>query len=148
MPSVLSSGICKRPAKNPPTRPGKNGRNLRHRRHGLLPACRTSAHACPYPLTGHLSIPHGKPCGLTIDHFTYIDATADTDGRPNELARATSFPDPGNMADAIAEPKYRTGLKTGLTDTDLHHLISASHLPNRPLPITETMLCNPYASLR
>lgn len=116
----------------------------------------TSAHACSYPLTSHLGIPHGEACGLTIDHFMRINATADTDGRLNELARATGFSDPGNMADAIAELKYRTGLKTGLTrygltDTDLHRLVSASLVPNlknNPVPITAAMLYDLYASLR
>ena len=85
-----------------------------------------------------------------------INATADTDGRPNELARATGFSDPGDMADAITGLKYRTGLKTGLTrygltDTDLHRLVSASLVPNlknNPVPITEAMLYDLYASLR
>ena len=116
----------------------------------------TSAHACSYPLTSHLGIPHGEACGLTIDHFMRINATADTDGRLNELVRATGFSDPGNMADAIAELKYRTGLKTGLTrygltDTDLHRLVSASLVPNlknNPVPITAAMLYDLYASLR
>ena len=61
-----------------------------------------------------------------------------------------------DMADVIAELTYPTGLNTaltpyGLTDTDLHRLVSASLVPNlknNPVPIPAAMLYDLYASLR
>ena len=116
----------------------------------------TAAHACSYPLTSILGIPHGEACGLTIDHFMRINAKADTDGRLALLAEATGFSDVANLADAIAELKYRTGLKTdlsawNLSDSQIDTLVAASRqapLYNNPVPITDDMLRTLYQSLR
>lgn len=116
----------------------------------------TAAHACSYPLTRDLGIPHGEACGLTIDHFMRINAEKDADGRLHELALATGFDNACSMADAISELKHRTGLKTGLagyelTDGQLEKLVQASlhpNLQNNPVPITEAMLRELYRSLR
>lgn len=116
----------------------------------------TAAHACSYPLTSILGIPHGEACGLTIDHFMRINAKADTDGRLALLAEATGFSDIANLADAIAELKYRTGLKTdlsacNLSDSQIETLVAASRqapLYNNPVPITDDMLRTLYRSLR
>ena len=112
----------------------------------------TAAHACSYPLTSILGIPHGEACGLTIDHFMRINAKADTDGRLALLAEATGFSDIANLADAIAELKYRTGLKTdlsacNLSDSQIETLVAASRqapLYNNPVPITDDMLRTLY----
>ena len=116
----------------------------------------TGAHACSYPLTSLLGIPHGEACGLTIDHFMRINAKADTDGRLALLAQATGFSDIANMADAIAELKYRTGLKTdlasyNLSDDQLEKIVAASQSPilkNNPVPISGDMLRTLYDNLR
>lgn len=115
----------------------------------------TSSHACSFPLTNLLHIPHGEACGLTLDYFARINADAQ-DGRIHAFARELGFKDTRDMADAIRRLKVDTGLRTDLkeyklTDEQVAELVRASRHPNlynNPVEITDAMLEELYQSMR
>lgn len=115
----------------------------------------TSSHACSFPLTNLLHIPHGEACGLTLDYFARINADAQ-DGRIHAFARELGFKDMFDMADAIHQLKVDTGLRTDLkeyhlTDEQVAELVRVSRHPNlynNPVDITDEMLDEMYRSMR
>lgn len=117
----------------------------------------TSSHACSFPLTNILHIPHGEACGLTLDYFARINAADPVEGpRINRFAQKLGFKDMNDMADAIAQLKkdlkLRTDLKEfNLTDEQVAELVRGSKHPNmlnNPVEITEEMLDKMYQSMR
>lgn len=115
----------------------------------------TSSHACSFPLTNLLHIPHGEACGLTLDYFARMNADAQ-DGRIHEFARELGFKDMYDMADAIHQLKKDIGLlcdlkKFNLTDSQVDDLVRISRHPNlynNPVDITDEQLCEMYESFR
>lgn len=115
----------------------------------------TSSHACSFPLTNLLHIPHGEACGLTLDYFARINADAQ-DGRIHEFAKELGFKDMNDMADAIYQLKKDIGLRTdlkeySLTDEQVADLVRISRHPNlynNPVEITDEMLNEMYQSMR
>lgn len=115
----------------------------------------TSSHACSFPLTNLLHIPHGEACALTLDHFARINANAQG-GRIHGFARELGFKDAFEMADAIHQLKVDTGLRVdlkeySLTDEQVAELVRASRHPNlynNPVDITDEMLDAMYQSMR
>ncbi len=115
----------------------------------------TSSHACSFPLTNLLHIPHGEACGLTLDYFARINADAQ-DGRIHAFARELGFQDMYDMADAIHQLKVDIGLKCDLksfhlTDQQVADLVRISRHPNlynNPVDITDEMLNEMYQSMR
>ena len=115
----------------------------------------SSAHACSYPLTNMLGIPHGEACALTITHFLRLNAARGSD-RPALLAKALGYADTNALADAIDALRTRTGLKSDLksyrlTDTQVDALVQASRHPNllnNPVDITDADLRALYTALR
>ncbi|MCD8353859.1 MAG: iron-containing alcohol dehydrogenase [Clostridiales bacterium] len=115
----------------------------------------TSSHACSFPLTNLLHIPHGEACGLTLDYFARINADAQ-DGRIHAFARDLGFKDMYDMADAIHQLKVDVGLRTdlkeyNLTDEQVADLVRISRHPNlynNPVEITDAMLDEMYQSMR
>lgn len=117
----------------------------------------TSSHACSFPLTNLLHIPHGEACGLTLDYFARINAADPAEGtRINRFARELGFRDMNHMADAIAQLKKDLNLRTDLkdfhlTDEQTARLIQESRHPNllnNPVEITDEMLTEMYQSMR
>lgn len=118
----------------------------------------TSSHACSFPLTNLLHIPHGEACGLTLDYFARINAKApgETGERINTYARELGFSDMNEMADAILKLKKDLGLLTDLkkykiSDATLEELVKVSRHPNlynNPVEITDEMLREMYESMR
>jgi len=114
------------------------------------------SHACSYPLTNILGIPHGEACALTIDHFMRINAAQDGDGRLRQLALLLGYKDAFALANAVTELKAYIGvmpdLKGFILDDDrLEELVQASKHPNlrnNPTEITEEMLRDMYQKLR
>lgn len=114
----------------------------------------TSAHACSYPLTNRLGIPHGEACALTIDWFMRLN---DRLGCPRsaEMARLVGLADAAALADRIGEMKRDMGLRTDLRDLNLDtaafdQLVSESQHPNlrnNPVEVTEEMLRELYRTL-
>lgn len=114
----------------------------------------TSAHACSYPLTNLLGIPHGEACALTIDYFLRFN---DEHGcsRIHSLATALGFPDVASLADAIGQLKRSTGLRCDLKDMHLgkdqfEAVVQGSKHPNllnNPVEVTENDLRVMYNSL-
>ena len=115
----------------------------------------TSSHACSFPLTNLLHIPHGEACGLTLDYFARINADAEN-GRNHAFAREVGFADMYEMADAILQLKKDVGLRTdlkeyNLTDEQVADLVRISRHPNlynNPVEITDEMLNDMYQSMR
>jgi len=114
----------------------------------------TASHACSFPLTNIYHIPHGEACGLTLDYFARINATAEN-GRLQGFARELGFADVMELADAIYDLKVRLGLRTDLKDLSLNRkqideLVSISRHPNlynNPVDITEDILRGMYETL-
>lgn len=114
------------------------------------------SHACSYPLTVMLNIPHGEACALTIDYFLRINAAGDTDGRLLALAKQLGFADAFALADAITALKQDIGARMdlkaySLSDAAIEKLTRDSMYPNlknNPVEITEEMLREMYLSLR
>lgn len=115
----------------------------------------TSSHACSFPLTNLLHIPHGEACGLTLDYFAKINADAQN-GRIHNFAKELGFQDMYDMADAIHQLKIDVGLRTDLkefhlTDEQVADLVRISRHPNlynNPVEITDEMLNEMYQSMR
>lgn len=114
----------------------------------------SSCHACSYPLTKLLGIPHGEACALTLDWFIRFNASRGCP-RTQELGRLLGFADADAFADGIAELKKRCGLRTSLADLDLDEaalsrLASESMHPNmlnNPVEVTPADLAELYAEL-
>lgn len=115
----------------------------------------TSSHACSFPLTNLLHIPHGEACGLTLDYFARINADA-RGGEVHQFARDLGFRDMNDMADGIHRLKVQLGLRTDLkeyhlTDEQVADLVRISRHPNlynNPVEITDGMLDAMYQSMR
>lgn len=115
----------------------------------------TSSHACSYPLTNLLGIPHGEACALTIDYFMHLNVEHGCT-RPDELAKLLGLADAGVLAGKIAAMKRQLGVRTNLhdfnlTEEKLEQLVQASkhpNLKNNPVEITEDMLREMYQTLR
>ena len=116
----------------------------------------TASHACSFPLTNLLHIPHGEACGLTLDYFLRINADAEEDGRIAGIAKALGFDTPGALADKIHDLKAKMGLRNDLkdlklTDEQVADLVRISRHPNlynNPVDITDEMLDDMYQSMR
>ena len=115
----------------------------------------TGSHACSFPLTNLLHIPHGEACGLTLDYFARINADAG-DERIHSFAKELGFSDMYDMADTIWRLKSDIGLRTDLkefhlTDEQVADLVRISRHPNlynNPVEITDEMLNEMYQSMR
>lgn len=116
----------------------------------------TASHACSFPLTNIYHIPHGEACGLTLDYFLRINASAETDGRITALAEGLGFGSADEMADEIHAMKERMGLRNDLkdlhlTDAQIDDLVRISRHPNlynNPVDITDEMLREMYEFMR
>lgn len=115
----------------------------------------TSAHACSYPLTNLLGIPHGEACALTIDYFMRLNDRCGSP-RPGEMARRLGYASASELADHLLALKRRLHLRTDLRDFHLddamtERLVRGSQHPNllnNPVTVTVEMLRELYASLR
>ena len=115
----------------------------------------TSSHACSFPLTNILHIPHGEACGLTLDYFARVNADVEN-GRVHNFAKELGFEDAYEMADEIGRLKKDIGLRTDLKDFELsdetfEELIKGSHHPNilnNPVEITDDILIDMYSAMR
>lgn len=115
----------------------------------------TASHACSFPLTNLYHIPHGEACGLTLDYFARINASAE-DGRLEGFAKDLGFEDVSEMADAIYNLKEELGLRNNLKDFNLNdeqieELVRISRHPNlynNPIEITDDMLKEMYQTFR
>ncbi|MFC2662079.1 MAG: iron-containing alcohol dehydrogenase family protein [Eubacterium sp.] len=103
----------------------------------------TAPHACSFPLTMRLGIPHGEACALTIPEFLLLNASADKAGRIQGLIHELGMNSPEELAEHIREFQRKSGLCSGLrsyrlSDSDIHNLAAESMLPNiynNPVPV-------------
>lgn len=115
----------------------------------------TSAHACSYPLTNRLGIPHGEACGLTVDHFLRINAEGLEGNRLEDLAKTLGYDSAESLAERIGHLKKAIGLRSDLKGFDIGDqmfktLVSESQHPNllnNPVEITKDMLEEMYQKL-
>lgn len=115
----------------------------------------TAPHACSFPLTNRLHIPHGEACGLTLDWFARLNATGPEGKRLDEFAAALGYANTSAMADAIFALKQRLGLRTDLRDLgldleDVRCLVEESRHPNllnNPVQVTDEILWALYGRL-
>lgn len=105
---------------------------------------KTSApHACSFPLTTHLGIPHGEACAMTVSQFLLFNAVGEKDGRIAALAGELGMTSPEQLAVRIEELKILLGLRRdlssfNLSDDDIQLLAEESRLPNlknNPVPV-------------
>ena len=112
----------------------------------------TAPHACSFPLTAILGIPHGEACALTLDFFTRVNAA---DARTQQLAQSLGCTDADALADRILALKQQLHLRTDLKDLHLsesqtERLVQESRHPNlknNPVEVTDEMLCALYQKL-
>lgn len=115
----------------------------------------TASHACSFPLTNLLHIPHGEACGLTLDYFARINASAEN-GRLEVFAKELGFESVDAMADEIFALKKELGLRCDLKDlslsdetvADLVRISRHPNLYNNPVDITDDMLLEMYTAFR
>jgi len=115
----------------------------------------TSAHACSYPLTNILGIPHGEACAMTITHFIRYN-TENGCTRVEELAKRLGFDNAHKLADHIDSMRERTGMsmdlkKFNITDNIYEQIVEGSkhpNLKNNPIEVSEDFLRDMYSKLR
>lgn len=114
----------------------------------------SSAHACSYPLTNILGIPHGEACALTLTWFMRFNA-AHGDARTSMLAARLGYESAEALADAVDGLKRSMGMACGLasyglSDEDISRLAKASchpNLRNNPVDVSIDDLMELYRSL-
>ena len=114
----------------------------------------TSAHACSYPLTNLLGIPHGEACAMTITYFMRFNNSHGC-GLVDELAHKLGYAGTEALASTLDHMRSEMGLRLdlksfNLTASKLEALIQGSKHPNllnNPVEITEQMLLDMYASM-
>lgn len=116
---------------------------------------KTSApHACSYPLTNRLGIPHGEACGLTLTHFMRFNHRHGSD-RIATLASGVGYDSAESLASAIDKLAEKIGLRRDLKDLRLNDeqvelLVQGSKHPNllnNPIDISEADLREMYKSM-
>lgn len=116
---------------------------------------KTSApHACSYPLTNLLGVPHGEACALTLTWFMRFNA-ANGCARIASLAAGLGYGSADALADAIDTLMERTAMRRDLRDLCLtpariEEIVLASKHPNlrnNPVEITEENLREMYHAL-
>lgn len=114
----------------------------------------TSSHACSYPLTNILGIPHGEACALTLTYFIRLNAELGCE-RVDRMAGLLGFDSAEEMARHIDKLKAETGMMRdlrsfNLSKSQLEQLVEGSmhtNLKNNPIEITEEMLREMYEAL-
>lgn len=79
----------------------------------------TSMHACSYPLTNLLNIPHGEACALTMEYFIEFNHAAGCE-RVVELVRAVGFKDVEDFITYLKDLKKDIGVLTSLESYDIN----------------------------
>jgi alcohol dehydrogenase class IV len=114
----------------------------------------TSAHACSYPLTNLLGIPHGEACALTITWFIRFNARKGCQ-RIDALAQLLGYQNYEALADTLDDMRRRLGLRMNLKEFNLdkqqfEQLVEGSkhpNLKNNPIEVTEKDLRKLYQEL-
>ncbi len=114
----------------------------------------TSSHACSYPLTNSLGIPHGEACAMTISHFIRFNAEHGCQ-RIEHFAHALGYTHAHEYADEIDGMRERMGMQMDLkayhlTQQQFNDLVKASQHPNllnNPVEVTECDLREMYLKM-
>lgn len=116
-----------------------------------------AAHACSYPLTELLGIPHGEACAFTLPHFWVLNAQDEVKGtRLQDISRELGFRDAAHLAERVEELKQHLELRMTLheigvnTDEQLQQIVEASFAPNihnNPVSLTKESLYAFYKSI-
>lgn len=116
-----------------------------------------AAHACSYPLTEMLDIPHGEACAFTLSKFWVLNAQDEAEGpRLQAISRDLGFRDAAHLAERVEELKQHLELRTSWreigveTDEHLQQIVAASFAPNinnNPVTLTKESLYAFYKSI-
>lgn len=116
-----------------------------------------AAHACSYPLTEQLGVPHGEACAFTLPAFWVHNATnAQDDGRLEAISRELGFNDAHHLAQAIEKLKAHLQLRTTwaelgvTTDAELQRIVDDSfsgNMLNNPVAFTPETLFEFYKGI-
>lgn len=114
----------------------------------------TSAHACSYPLTNLLGIPHGEACAMTITYFMRFNNSHGC-GLVDELAHKLGYAGTEALASTLDHMRSEMGLRLdlksfNLTASKLEALIQGSKHPNllnNPVEVTEQDLREMYSTM-
>lgn len=93
-----------------------------------------AAHACSYPLTEQLDVPHGEACAFTLPYFWMFNA--EHDDRLEAISQELGFSDATALAQQIEVLKQQLGLRQTwaaigvTTDKQLQQIVAASFAPN------------------
>lgn len=76
-----------------------------------------AAHACSYPLTEKLGVPHGEACAFTLPYFWQYNATHSEDAeRLQQISKQLGFADATALAQAIEDLKGHLQLRASWDD--------------------------------
>ena len=116
-----------------------------------------AAHACSYPLTEQLDVPHGEACAFTLAKFWLLNASDEVASvRLQAISRELGFQDAAHLADTVEQLKKKLGLRTtwqqlGVeTDEQLQKIVDASFAPNmynNPVAMTKESLFAFYKNI-
>lgn len=116
-----------------------------------------AAHACSYPLTEQLNIPHGEACAFTLSKFWLLNSSDPAyKVRLQKISTRLGFENAAELAERIEILKSSIGLRLTweqlgvTTDAQLQDIINASFAPNilnNPVVITKENLYSLYKTL-
>lgn len=116
-----------------------------------------AAHACSYPLTEMLDVPHGEACAFTLPKFWMLNAQDKVAGaRLQDISRELGFRDAAHLAERVEELKQHLELRMSLqeigveTDEQLQQIVEASFAPNihnNPVTLTKESLYAFYKNI-
>lgn len=116
-----------------------------------------AAHACSYPLTEMLDVPHGEACAFTLPNFWVLNAQDEAEGaRLQDISRELGFRDAAHLAESVEELKQHLELRMSWqeigveTDEQLQQIVEMSFAPNiynNPVPLTKESLYAFYKSI-
>lgn len=116
-----------------------------------------AAHACSYPLTEKLDVPHGEACAFTLPNFWLLNAQNEVAGaRLQDISRELGFRDAVHLAECIEQLKQHLGLRMTwqeigvTTDEQIQQIVEGSFSPNihnNPVPLTKESLYEFYKSI-
>lgn len=114
----------------------------------------TAPHACSYPLTNLLGIPHGEACALTLPYFMRLHHIRGCE-RVQEIANLSGFSDVEDMVMEIEFLRQELGLQTDLRNYTIQveqfeKLVMDSMnqtLQNNPIALTQADIREVFQTL-
>lgn len=116
-----------------------------------------AAHACSYPLTEKLGVPHGEACAFTLPYFWQYNATYSEDSeRLQNMSQQLGFADAKDLAEAIEALKEHLqlrhsweaiGVTTRVQLIDIVKDSFSGNMANNPVAFTAETLTTFYEDI-